>query len=119
MPSCSKHEVILVHYPFTDLSSIKVRPALVIHAPHPSQDNIIVPLTSQVTGLRAGEFLMTDWRVAGLNVPTAIKRGIYTIHPRLVVKQLGKLSSQDAQQLERHFGIGLVCRLLPSGSVRG
>jgi len=32
MPNYSKNEVILVRYPFTDLSSIKVRPAVVVSA---------------------------------------------------------------------------------------
>ena len=39
MPSYSKHDIILVRYPFSDLSISKVRPAVVISAPqHPSQD---------------------------------------------------------------------------------
>ncbi|NEQ25078.1 MAG: MazF family transcriptional regulator, partial [Microcoleus sp. SIO2G3] len=32
MPSYSKHDVILVRYPFSDLSSSKVRPAVVASA---------------------------------------------------------------------------------------
>jgi mRNA interferase MazF len=47
MPSYSKHDIILVRYPFSDLSSSKVRPAVVISAPHPSQDILITPLTSK------------------------------------------------------------------------
>jgi mRNA interferase MazF len=38
MPSYSKHSVILVRYPFSDLSSAKVRTAVVISAPHSFQD---------------------------------------------------------------------------------
>lgn len=48
MPSYSKNEVILVRYPFSDLSATKVRPAVVVHAPHPSQDSLIVPLTKKI-----------------------------------------------------------------------
>ncbi len=79
MPTFSRNEIILVHYPFSDLSATKVRPAVVVHAPHPSQDSQIVPLTSRTTALLPGEFVLTDWAAAGLNVPTAVKRGIYTI----------------------------------------
>ena len=100
MPSYSKNEVLLVRYPFSDLSATKVRPAVVVHAPHVSQDNLIVPLTSQTAALLAGEFILNDWTSAGLHVPTAVKRGIYTIHPRLVLKRLGQLSPLDAQQIE-------------------
>jgi mRNA interferase MazF len=101
MPSCSKNDVILVHYPFTDLSATKVRPAIVVHAPHPAPDFIIVPLTSKTAGLRAGEFVLAGWAAAGLHVPTAVKRGVYTVHPRLVVRTLGRLAAGDVQQVEQ------------------
>jgi mRNA interferase MazF len=76
MPSYSKNEVILVRYPFSNLSGSKVRPAVVVNDAHISQDTIIVPLTSKVSSLLAGEFVLADWKAAGLNVPSAVKRGI-------------------------------------------
>ncbi len=60
MPSYSKNDIILVRYPFSDLSSSKVRPAVVVNAPHISQDIFIVPLTSKTTSLLEGEFVQTD-----------------------------------------------------------
>ena len=61
MPRYSKNEVILLHYPFSDLSGSKVRPAIIINAPHASQDVIIVPLTSKIAPLLAGEFILSGW----------------------------------------------------------
>ena len=58
MPSYSKHEVILVRYPFSALSGVKVRPAVVVNAPHVSQDVFIVPLTSRTASLLAGECVL-------------------------------------------------------------
>ncbi len=55
MPSYLKNEVILVKYPFSDLSGSKVRPAIVVNAPHSSQDVVIEPLTSKTTALLDGE----------------------------------------------------------------
>lgn len=101
MPSYSKNDVILVQYPFSDLSATKVRPAIAIHAPHPSQDSLIVPLTSRTAALLPGEFVLIDWAAAGLNVPSAVKRGIYTVHPSLIVRLVGQLSVGDTQQLEQ------------------
>lgn len=101
MPSYSKNDVILVRYPFSDLSVSKVRPAVVVNAPHVSQDVFIVSLTSRATSLLAGEFLLADWRAAGLNVPTAVKRGLYTVHQTLIVKTVGRLVRPDAEQVER------------------
>jgi mRNA interferase MazF len=97
MSSYSKNDIILVRYPFSDLSSSKVRPAVIVNAPHISQDIFIVPLTSKTTGLLVGEFILNDWEAAGLNVATAIKRGIYTVDRSLVVRTIGKLSDRDAE----------------------
>jgi len=101
MPSFSKNDLILVRYPFSNLSGAKVRPAVVVSAPHVSRDIFIIPLTSKTAPLLAGEFLLADWKSEGLNVATAVKRGLYTVHQNLIVKTVGRLSSRDAHQLQR------------------
>lgn len=101
MPSYSKGEVVLVRYPFSDLSGMKVRPAVIVNAPHASQDVLIVPLTSKSAPLLAGEFVLAKWEQAGLNVETAVKRGIYTLRQNLIIKSVGKLSASDAASLEK------------------
>ncbi|MGB3492142.1 MAG: hypothetical protein WBA57_05410 [Elainellaceae cyanobacterium] len=70
-------------------------------APHRSQDILITPLTSKAASLLAGEFVLSEWKSAGLNVATAVKRGVYTVHERLVIKVIGQLAEVDADQLER------------------
>ena len=100
MPSYSKPEVVLVRYPFSDLTGTKVRPAVVVSASHASQDLLIVPLTSKTRGLLAGEFVLAEWQKAGLNIETAVKRAIYTAKESLVSKLIGKLEDVDARQLE-------------------
>jgi len=42
MPNFSKTEIVPVHYPFSDLTSSKVRPAVIVSAPHSSQDLFVV-----------------------------------------------------------------------------
>ena len=44
--------------------------------------------------------MLSDWSAAGLNVATAVKRGLYTVHSSLVVAVIGKLTDTDAKQLE-------------------
>lgn len=107
MPSYSKHDVILVRYPFSDRSGSKVRPAVVINNPHSSQDLFVVPLTSQLTNLLLGEFVLKDWKEAALNVPSAVKRGLYTVHETLVVKTVGQLSRRDSQELQNSLATWL------------
>ena len=101
MPNSSKSDIVLVRYPFSDLSGAKDRPAVVVSAAHVSQDIFIVPLTSRTGSLIAGEFPLVDWTGVGLNVPTAVKRGLYTVHQDLVVKIVGRLGQRDADRLQR------------------
>jgi hypothetical protein len=62
---------------------------------------IIAPLTSRTLSLLAGEFLLTGWRASGLNVPTTVKRELYTVHEALIIKTVGRLIHPDDEQLER------------------
>ncbi len=101
MANYSKGDVILVRYPFTNLSDKKVRPAIAVSAAHPSNDVFIVPLTSRTKSLTAGEFVMLDWKDAGLNVVSAVKRGLFTIHQDLIIKSVGNASTEDAGSLDR------------------
>ncbi len=47
MPNFSKNEIVLIRYPFSDLTELKVRPAVVVNAAHVSKDLFIVALTSK------------------------------------------------------------------------
>ena len=109
MLNYSKHDVILVRYPFTDSSDSKIRPAVVVSAPHSSQDIFIVPLTSRTRDLQNGEFVLQNWTEAGLSIETAVKRGVFTVADSLVRKRVGKLSAEDTnrldQSLKEWFGI--------------
>lgn len=93
----------------SDLSGSKIRPAVVISPSHSSRDLLLVSLTSKTTSLLAGEFVIRDWSRAGLLAETAVKRGIFTIEDKLVLKSLGSLSADDMAELERSmlFWLGL------------
>ena len=71
-------DVIIVRYPFSNLTVSKVRPAVIVGATSFSKDILIVPLTSKTKSLLPGEFVLRNWAEAGLNITTAVKRGIYT-----------------------------------------
>jgi mRNA interferase MazF len=107
MPSYSKNIIILVRYPFSDLSNAKVHPAVIVNAPHSSQDILIVPLTSKTGSLLDAEFILSDSAVAGLNVVTAVKRGIYTVSRSLVIRTVGKLADVDRLEQSLRGWLGL------------
>jgi len=61
-------EVVAVPYPFTDLTALKTRPAVVIstdvyNATH--LDVILAPLTTRMSIVRAYDYALTDWAAAG------------------------------------------------------
>jgi mRNA interferase MazF len=107
MSSYSRGDVILVRYPFSDLSGSKIRPAVVVNAPHISKDVLILPLTSKTKTLLPGEFVLSDWSKAGLNVETAVKRGVYTVHQNLIVQIVGRLSDSDLKELDNALRLWL------------
>lgn len=105
MPNYSRNDIVLVRYPFSDLSGAKVRPGIVVNAPHISRDLLVVPVTSRTMSLLPGEFLLADWRGAGLNVPSVAKRGVFTIFDALAIKRVGTLASIDAQNIDRSLRV--------------
>jgi hypothetical protein len=65
-----KSEVLLLTIPFTNLTSRKVRPAVVIgRSSHPG-DFFVIPIISQFMNV---DQPLRDWRAAGLNVPCGMK----------------------------------------------
>jgi hypothetical protein len=51
--------------------------------------------------LLSGEFVLGDYRGAGLHVPTALKRGFYTVQEHLVISPVGRLTAPDLSALEQ------------------
>ncbi len=100
MPSYSKGDVALVRFPFSDLLGSKVRPVIVVSTPHVSQDLFVISLTSKTDRLLTGEFVLGEWKHSGLNVASAVKRGVFTIHESLIVKSIGTLSKSDAGRVD-------------------
>ena len=96
-------DVILVPFPFTNQSTTKQRPAVVISSSSYNTerpDLILLAITSQVRASRAfGEALVTDWQTAGLIKPSVFKPLITTIEQARVIKRLGKLSTNDETAL--------------------
>jgi mRNA interferase MazF len=99
MPSYSKSDIVLVLFPFSDWSGSKVRPVIVVSTPHVSKDLFVISLTSRTDHLLTGEFVLGDWKTSGLNVVSAVKRGLFTIHESLIVKSIGTLSVSDAERV--------------------
>lgn len=101
MTSYEQGDIVLATLPFSDLSGIKKRPAIVVSVPHPSVDLLLLPLTSQTQHLQLGEFVLHEWQEAGLLFPSAVKRGLFTLDRAYVTRRLGRVSSSDLLKLEQ------------------
>lgn len=89
-------DVVLVRFPFTDLSSSKLRPALVVSTSRYQSrysDVVVLALTSQQQ--RDDNVRIAEWRSAGLPKPSWLKPVIGTLAATLIVRRLGKLNVRD------------------------
>ena len=108
MPSFSRNDVVLVAYPFSDRTGVKVRPAVVVSGPHRSRDLFVVPLTSRADRMAEGEFSLADWRNAGLNMASVVKRGLFTVHESFILKRVGTLGAMDTSRINESLRSWLV-----------
>jgi mRNA interferase MazF len=45
------------------------------------------------------DVVLESWELSGLNVSSAVKRGLYTIHQNLILKRVGQLTQLDQTKL--------------------
>ena len=91
----SKGTVILVPFPFTDLSGQKVRPAVVLYSDKRGEDCIVVFISSAKTK-RVSRFdiAIVASSTNGLKVPSMIKvNKIATLQKKIVLGELGTLET--------------------------
>ncbi len=98
--SFDRGDVVLATLPFSDLSGLKKRPAVVVSTVHPSVDVFLLPLTSQLSNLQPGEFALADWTSAGLLYPSVVKRGIFTMDKACLGRRLGRLATEDLNKMD-------------------
>jgi mRNA interferase MazF len=98
-------DIVLVPFPFTDQTSSKQRPAIVVsgdryNREHP--DVIVMAITSQQRpgAQLAANCPIGNWQAAGLLKPSVIKPIVMTLEHRLILKTLGKLDASDLSALQ-------------------
>lgn len=98
-------DVVLVPFPFTDQSTVKRRPAVVISSDRYNrerQDVIIMAITSQTRSpAKADDLQIESWSAAGLLKPSTVKPVIATIQRSLILRSLGRLEDADLAGLRK------------------
>jgi len=93
-----KGDVVLVSFPFTDLSGSKLRPAFVLA--ESNQDVLVAFITTQAK--RSDEFSikLTATAINGLKIDSLVRLNkITTLDKNLVFGKLGSLSEMEINQI--------------------
>ncbi len=98
-------DVVLVQFPFTDQTSFKQRPAVIVSNlsyNNSRPDAIIMAITSQPHSRSSfGDVQISQWQAANLLKPSAVKPVFATLEQRLFLKRLGVLQPVDQSALRQ------------------
>lgn len=95
-------EVVVIPFPFSDLSATKRRPALVV-ADLPGDDVILCQITSQPAG-NAFAIPLTDpdFATGSLQRPSMIRpERIFTADARIILRSVGKVADAKCSKSQR------------------
>jgi mRNA interferase MazF len=101
-------DVVLFNFPFSDLSAVKLRPAIVL-AVVDREDFIAVQVTSQRKADRnAVELTNRSFVEGGLRVTSFARTGkLFTAHRKVVLKRVGRLR-EDVRSAIRDGAIRVI-----------
>ncbi len=87
-------DIILVPFPFTDLSSAKIRPALVLSIPDSTQFDVICCfISSKIEHASAHSVLIRPSKNNGLKVPSLVRfEKIATLDRRIILGSIGHVT---------------------------
>ena len=104
-------DVILVPFAYAELTTTKVRPALVVSSAAftTAERRITVAgITSNVAAHRnTTSYEIPNWSAAGLQKPSVVTAWLATISAALVQLRVGRLTSRDLREVERYLRIAL------------
>ncbi|HJW87137.1 MAG TPA: type II toxin-antitoxin system PemK/MazF family toxin [Candidatus Brocadiaceae bacterium] len=92
MATPSKGSVVLIPFPFSDLSKSKLRPSVVL-APSGKEEWILCQITSkQYIDQKAVELSNQDFQTGSLRVTSFVRPGkLFTANNSLIISEVGKL----------------------------
>src|SRR5881409_1325829 len=103
MTACSRGDVVLVGFVFSDQSGKKLRPSVVVSASayqRARQEVVVAAITSNVRRRLFGDYLIGDWKRAGLLFPSVATGILRTIKQTMVDRKLGAMAGPDLETVE-------------------
>lgn len=100
-------DVVLVPFPFSDLSTKKVRPAIIVSGSlynDSKPDLILAALTSKVASATGPlDYVLSDWQAANLHYPSALKPVLFTLDPARVLHCIGALTPRGLAEVDQRL----------------
>ena len=107
MTSFKQKDVVLAHVLFTDGTSSKQRPAVIISNEkyHSSRKEMLVcAITSNTERMLFGDSRIEGWKEAGLKYPSSVLAVIQTIQDPMVSFKIGELPEKDFKSVLSNLG---------------
>ena len=84
-------DIVLLPFPFTDLSATKTRPAVVVSVEGFEQEtgDFTVAMITSVARTTSYDYALQDWQAANLLRPSWVRAKLATLDPALVRYQPG------------------------------
>src|SRR3989338_4849758 len=102
--------IVLVPFPFTDLTSMKVRPALIVGNDKLRTDDVLVIFISALMPrfVSATDYLLRrdsrDFAATGLHANSIFKiNKIATLDKRIILGELGQVSTRIQTQIDKRL----------------
>ena len=103
MAAYQPFDIVVVPFPFTDRTTLKRRPALVLSAPTFTDDcDHVIAAMVTTTQLRwPSDVALGDAEAAGLVIGSWVRFKIFTLPVDLIVRPLGRLSDPDRERVRQ------------------
>lgn len=91
-------DIVLLPFPFTDLSASKKRPAVVISPTsyNSGADTVVLFMTSKMDiSPKEGDYQIKKWQFANLPKPSQTRMKFATIDNSFILKKIGTIHSID------------------------
>lgn len=94
-------DIVLVKYPFTDLSAEKLRPALVV-LPEDSEGDLLLAFITSNTSLRSPFDVQLPTGQTGLRLNSTVRlKKMMCLHTSLVAGKIGSVPPEHWRDIER------------------
>ena len=97
--SYDAYDVVIVPFPFTDKTTTKRRPALVVsgadHFNSKVGQSVLAMITSAANSDWPLDVEIKDLDTAGLPSPSIVRMKLFTLDHKLIIRKAGKLSDED------------------------